>query len=108
MSYENLLSPIKIGTLTLRNRVVMGAMGSATANPDATVGECERAYYAERAKGGAGLIITEVTRVNHETAVMMPRQTSAAKDECIPGLKKLADDVHYYGGAIFCQLHHPG
>ncbi|MDR2501805.1 MAG: NAD(P)-binding protein, partial [Oscillospiraceae bacterium] len=108
MAYEHLLSPIKIGTLTLRNRVVMGAMGSATANPDATVGECERAYFSERAKGGCGLIITEVTRVNHETAVMMPRQTSAAKDECIDGLRRLADDVHYYGGAIFCQLHHPG
>jgi 2,4-dienoyl-CoA reductase-like NADH-dependent reductase (Old Yellow Enzyme family)/thioredoxin reductase len=86
----------------------MGAMGSATANTDATVGENERAYFAERAKGGCGLIINEVTRVNHNTAVMMERQTSAAKDSCIPGLRNLANDVHYYGGAIFCQLHHPG
>ncbi|WP_414732704.1 FAD-dependent oxidoreductase [Acetobacterium carbinolicum] len=108
MSFENLLSPINIGTLKLRNRVVMGAMGSGTAHDNATVSECECAYYAERAKGGAGLIITEVTRVNNETGVMMPRQTSAATDDCIPGLTKLARAVHFYDGAIFIQLHHPG
>jgi len=80
MSFENLLSPINIGTLKIRNRVVMGAMGSGTAHDNATVSECECAYYAERAKGGVGLIINEVTRVNNETGVMMPRQTSAATD----------------------------
>ncbi|MDK2937200.1 MAG: hypothetical protein PWP16_653 [Eubacteriaceae bacterium] len=108
MSFENLLSPINIGTLKLRNRVVMGAMGSGTAHDNATVSECECAYYAERAKGGTGLIITEVTRVDNETGVMMPRQTSAATDDCIPGLAKLAKAIHFYDGAIFVQLHHPG
>lgn len=108
MSFKNLLSPINIGTLKIRNRVVMGAMGSGTANDNATVSECECAYYAERAKGGVGLIITEVTRVNNETGIMMPRQTSAATDDCIPGLAKLAKAVHFYNGAIFIQLHHPG
>lgn len=108
MSFENLLSPINIGTLKIRNRVVMGAMGSGTAHDNATVSECECAYYAERAKGGVGLIINEVTRVNNETGVMMPRQTSAATDDCIPGLAKLAKAVHFYDGAIFIQLHHPG
>ncbi|MBC3796349.1 NAD(P)/FAD-dependent oxidoreductase [Acetobacterium tundrae] len=108
MAFENLLSPINIGTLKIRNRVVMGAMGSGTANENATVSECECAYYAERAKGGVGLIINEVTRVNNDTGVMMPRQTSAATDDCIPGLAKLAKAVHFYDGAIFIQLHHPG
>lgn len=108
MIFENLLSPINIGTLKIRNRVVMGAMGSGTAHDNATVSECECAYYAERAKGGVGLIINEVTRVNNETGVMMPRQTSAATDDCIPGLAKLAKAVHFYDGAIFIQLHHPG
>lgn len=108
MKYEYMLSPLKVGSLTLRNRIIMGAMGSATANEDATVSECERAYYAERAKGGVGLIITEVTRVNDKHGVMMPKQTSAADDKYIPGLRALADEVHFYDGAIFLQLHHPG
>ncbi|MBV7273414.1 FAD-dependent oxidoreductase [Clostridium sp. PL3] len=108
MGYENLLSPINIGSLKIRNRVVMGAMGSGTANENATISECECAYYAERAKGGVGLIINEVTRVNNDTGIMMPRQSSAATDDCIPGLRKLANSIHYYNGAIFVQLHHPG
>ena len=109
MSYEHLLSPLKIGSLTIRNRVIMGAMGNGTENMDQTMGECSIAYYAERAKGGVGLIINETTRVTDEPhGCMGPRQSSAASDRIIPSLKELADAVHFYGGAIFMQLHHPG
>lgn len=109
MEYEHLLSPIKIGSLTLRNRVVMGAMGNAVANEDQTLGEGARAYYAERAKGGVGLIINEATRVTDELhGVMQPRQSSVASDRLLPTLRKTAEAVHFYGGAIFFQLHHPG
>jgi 2,4-dienoyl-CoA reductase-like NADH-dependent reductase (Old Yellow Enzyme family)/thioredoxin reductase len=108
MNYKNLLSPINIGSLTLRNRVVMGAMGNMTANPDQTISQCSIAYYAERAKGGVGLVINEVTRVNDEHGMMGDRQTSVTSDKFIPRLKELADAVHYYNGAIFLQLHHPG
>ena len=109
MSYEHLLSPLKIGSLTIRNRVIMGAMGNGTENMDQTMGECSIAYYAERAKGGVGLIINETTRVTDEPhGCMGPRQSSAASDRLIPSLKELADAVHFYGGAIFMQLHHPG
>lgn len=109
MEYEHLLSPIKIGSLTLRNRVVMGAMGNAVANEDQTLGEGARAYYAERAKGGVGLIINEATRVTDEPhGVMQPRQSSVASDCLLPTLRKTAEAVHFYGGAIFFQLHHPG
>ena len=52
MAFEHLLSPLQIGTLTIPNRVIMGAMGNGTENMDQTFGECSIAYYAERAKGG--------------------------------------------------------
>ena len=109
MSYEHLLSPLKIGSLTIRNRVIMGAMGNGTENMDQTMGECSIAYYAERAKGGVGLIINETTRVTDEPhGCMGPRQSSAASDRLIESLHELAEAVHFYGGAIFMQLHHPG
>ncbi|MDK2966146.1 NAD(P)/FAD-dependent oxidoreductase [Lacrimispora sp.] len=108
MNYPNLFSPLKIGSLTIRNRVVMGAMGNMTANPDQTVSDKEIAYYAARAKGGVGLIVNEVTRVNDEHGMMGDRQTSVTDDKFIPDLTRLADAVHYYDGAIFVQLHHPG
>lgn len=108
MKYPNLFSPLKIGSLTIRNRVVMGAMGNGTANPDQTISDRAIAYYAARAKGGVGLIVNEVTRVNDEHGMMTDRQTSVTDDKFIPDLKRLADAVHYYDGAIFIQLHHPG
>ena len=54
-------------------------------------------------------IINETTRVTDEPhGCMGPRQSSAASDRMIPSLQELADAVHYYGGHIFMQLHHPG
>lgn len=109
MNFEHLLSPLKIGSITMKNRVVMGAMGNSVANDDQTIGEGARAYYAERAKGGVGLIINEATRVTLEShGCMQDRQTSVASDRLIPSLTKLAEAVHFYEGRIFIQLHHPG
>lgn len=109
MAYKHIFEPIKIGSLTLSNRVIMGALGNAVANEDQTMGEGARAYYAERAKGGAALIINEATRVTDEPhGVMQPRQSSVASDRLIPTLAKTAEAVHFYGGAMFIQLHHPG
>ena len=60
--YKHLFSPLKIGSLTIRNRVIMAAMGCGTANKDTSVSQRQIAYFTERAKGGAGLIITGVSR----------------------------------------------
>lgn len=106
--YESLFSKGKIGSLELRNRIVMTPMGNYLNNEDATISDEVIAFYAARAKGGVGLIITEVTRVNDEHGKADGRQLSAANDKYIPGLKKLADIIHKYDGRIFLQLHHPG
>lgn len=65
-------------------------------------------YYEARAKGGTGLIITEITRVNDKTGAAAFAQLSASKDENIAPMSKLADAVHKHGAKIFVQLHHPG
>jgi len=108
MKYPTLFSPIQIGKLKIRNRIIMPAMGSGTANKNTTVSDRQIAYLTERAKGGCGLIITEVTRVNDETGAMDANQISVARDANIPSIGRLADSVHRYGTAIFVQLHHPG
>ena len=57
MSFETLLSPIKVGNVTLKNRVMMGSMHTGLEeHPDGSPRLA--AFYAERARGGAGLIIT--------------------------------------------------
>lgn len=108
MSYPILLSPMKIGNVEIRNRSVMTAMGISLANFDGTASDEIIAYYAARAKGGCGLIINEVTRVDDATGVTEVRQLRVTDDKFIPSLKKLTDAVHAEGAKIFCQLHHPG
>lgn len=108
MKYPKLFSPGKIGTLEIRNRVIMTSMGCGMANPDGTPSEQMIAYYTERAKGGVGLICTEVTRVNDDNGVCEAIQLSVSQNKHIAGIRALADSVHRYGARIFIQLHHPG
>lgn len=62
----HLFQPIKIGSLELPNRIVMAPMTVDYANDDETPSERHIAYYAERAKGGVGLITMEVCTVDAE------------------------------------------
>lgn len=86
----------------------MTAMGTGFANPDGTPSERIIKYYEERAKGGVGLIVTEVTRVNDDHGKASDGQLSVSKDENIEALKVFADRIHQYGTKLFVQLHHPG
>lgn len=106
--YDKLFESGKIGKLELKNRIVMAALAVGAANPDQTIGEDMIEYYLERAKGGAGLIIAENTRVNDKHGVAAKRQVSVARDEHIAPLKKLVDVLHKEGTKFFIQLHHPG
>ena len=65
------------------------------------------AYHTARAKGGAGLIVTQVAGV-HETARYTSHLLMATDDACIPGYRRLAEAVHAHGCMIFSQLFHPG
>jgi 2,4-dienoyl-CoA reductase-like NADH-dependent reductase (Old Yellow Enzyme family)/thioredoxin reductase len=66
------------------------------------------AYYEERAKGGCGLIITEITRIDEEYGVGCSNQLSLTKPQHVPQLERLVRTVHKYDTKIFVQLHHPG
>ena len=76
MVYEKLFEPGKIGNLEIKNRVVMPAMGCSFAESTGEAGARMIRYYADRARGGVGLIITEITRVDDETGVGTPNQLS--------------------------------
>jgi 2,4-dienoyl-CoA reductase-like NADH-dependent reductase (Old Yellow Enzyme family)/thioredoxin reductase len=104
---EHLLSPLKIRNMELANRVVMPPMGTSLAERGGTVGDSLLAYIKRQAKGGAGLIISEVTTV-HPTGSVGPNHLGAYDDRFIPGLKKYAAAVHGAGGKTAMQLHHAG
>lgn len=106
--YEHLAAPGHIGGLTLKNRVVMTAASASLSQPDGTMTEDMLAYYEARARGGVGLIITEMVCVDEDRGVLFPRELNAAREENIPSFRQLADRVHPYGTKIFAQLFHPG
>ena len=102
MKYKNLLGPIKIRGLELRNRVVFPAMGSGFLK-NGHVTDSFIDYHVARTLGGNGLNITEAAAVHAPSA---PRDflMRICDDECLPGLKKFTDVIHEAGGKACVQL----
>lgn len=108
MAFEKLLSEGKIGNVTLRNRIVMTAMDVCLADLNGIPGEEAIAFYTARARGGVGLIINGLTRVDDEYGRASLKSLALTTDDNIPAFRKLTDAVHAEGAKMFCQLHHPG
>ena len=108
MSEKLLFTPIKIGSCEIRNRIVMAPMLMGFGRFDGKPTEKMLDYYEARAKGGAGLIITEITRINDKTGAAAFAQLSVSSDEQIAPLSELAQRIHNHGAKLFVQLHHPG
>ncbi len=103
--YPNLFSPIKIGKTTVKNRIFMPPISTNLADKGYVTDELIQ-HYTARAKGGVGLIVTEVTTVE-PIYTYLPGDMSIYDDSFIPGWKKLTDSVHQYGAKILPQLFHP-
>ncbi|MDT5288972.1 MAG: 2,4-dienoyl-CoA reductase [Mycobacterium sp.] len=104
--YPNLLSPLDLGFTTLRNRVIMGSMHTGLED---RAGDIDRlaAYFAERARGGVGLIITGGYAPNR-TGWLLPFaaqmvSSSEARRHC-----RITAAVHDEGGKILLQVLHAG
>ena len=108
MKYQELFTPVKVGSITIKNRFAMAPMGPLGL-ADANGGWNQRGidYYAERAKGGTGLIITGVTFFDQVVEKQDPstvpnplyKPVSFVKTSC-----EMTERVHAYGSKIFLQL----
>ena len=108
MKYEKLFTPIKIGSVEIRNRICMAPMLMGFGQIDGKATDQLMDYYEERAKGGTGLIFTEITRVNDRTGGSAFKQLGMSHDYQIEKMGELAERIHKHGSKIFVQLHHPG
>lgn len=108
MSYEKLFTPYKIGRLTVPNRLVFEPMGNYYSELDGSVSQRDIDFYSTRARGGCGLVMTEIASVNSRTGRGDMRNLCTDNDDFIPGYKKLADSIHQYGSLFFVELYHPG
>jgi len=106
MMFPNLFSPLKLGATEVKNRISFQPhlTNLAIANLPS---ERQMYYWGERAKGGAGLIITEELTV-HPTDMAYEKLIDVYHAEVIPGFKKITDYVHQYDAKIFAQLNHNG
>lgn len=106
--YPRLLSPGRIGSMELRNRIAVSAMGVSLSEDDGSVGERLIAYHEAQAAGGAGLIISGVAGVAWPVGAVALGQTAISDDRFIPGLRALTERVHRHGAKIATQLHMGG
>jgi len=102
-----LFEPIRIGTLKLKNRIVMPAMGTNFSSEDGFVTKRLMNYHVERAKGGVGLIIVEGAYVELRGKGSV-RQLGVDHDSKISGLKELATAIRANGARAALQLFHGG
>jgi 2,4-dienoyl-CoA reductase (NADPH2) len=104
-SYPHLLAPITLGAVTLRNRSLMGSMHTGLEE----TGDWGRvaAFYAARARGGAGLIVTGGMAPNRDGGVF-PGAAGLYTDADISNHRRVTDAVHAEGGHIIMQILHAG
>lgn len=106
--YEKLFTPMKIGECEIKNRIVMSPMLMGFGQIDGRPTEQMTDYYEERAKGGTGLIITEITRVDDVTGAAAFAQLAMSHDYHIEPMRQFAERIRRHGAKLFVQLHHPG
>ena len=103
-----LFTPMKIGNCEIKNRIVMSPMLMGFAGFDGKPTKALTDYYEARAKGGTGLIVTEITRVNDKTGAGAFAQLSMSSDDNIAPMAEFAKKIQRHGAKLFVQLHHPG
>ncbi|WP_296597388.1 alkene reductase [Phenylobacterium sp.] len=101
----SLFDPIRVGDLTLKNRIVMAPLTRARSGDERIPGPLVAQYYAQRAS--AGLILTEATSVTPR-GVGYERTPGIWSDAQVEGWKQVTKAVHDAGGLIFMQLWHVG
>ncbi|MFM7274088.1 MAG: FAD-dependent oxidoreductase [Gammaproteobacteria bacterium] len=108
VNYPKLLSPGRIGGMTLRNRVIVAAMGVNFGGDDGSSGDRVVAYHEEQARGGVGLVISGACGVAYPVGQVQPWQIAISDDCFIPGLRRVVEAVHRHGARFSVQLHQGG
>jgi len=106
-SSDTLFRPIRIGTLSLPNRIVMAPMTRSFA-PDGIVGPANAEYYRRRAQGGVGLILSEGTVIDRPASRNDPGIPFFHGEAALAGWQGVIDAVHAEGGRMGPQLWHTG
>ncbi|GAB3262459.1 oxidoreductase [Nocardioides dilutus] len=105
--FPHLLRPGRIGTMTLRNRLVMSPMETLYGTPEGIPSDRTRAYFAARAVGGVGLVTVGATGIDHQHPET-PGGLQIATDAAVGAHRALVEAVHEHGARIQPQIVHAG
>jgi 2,4-dienoyl-CoA reductase-like NADH-dependent reductase (Old Yellow Enzyme family) len=107
LSDDPLLQPYRLGHLELRNRIFSSAHEPAYSE-DGMPKDRYRLYHVEKAKGGIALTMTAGTAIVAEDSPPAFGNLHAYRDEIVPWIRRLTDDVHEHGAACMIQISHLG
>jgi 2,4-dienoyl-CoA reductase-like NADH-dependent reductase (Old Yellow Enzyme family)/thioredoxin reductase len=99
--FTKMFEPGRIGRLELKNRIVFPPMITRYMSEDGSISDRLIDYYAERAKGGAGLIVIEAS---YPRSSGYPGRIYLNDDRFVPGLRRLVEAVHREGARIVCEV----
>jgi 2-enoate reductase len=104
-TFRKILEPVKISGVEIRNRIAMAPMGNdCLTNPEGGLNQRGIDYFIERARGGVGLIITGMFKVENEIEPVPANTVPLVTYGAIPSFVELADAIHSLGSKIFVQL----
>lgn len=107
MDFKYLFSPIQIGNMTVRNRIFISAHSKQFAENN-MMSKRHAHYYAERAKGGVGLIVCDMQHVHETSSSNFSKCCFSYDPKVIPHYRAVTDAVHQHGAKIVAQLVHSG
>jgi 2,4-dienoyl-CoA reductase-like NADH-dependent reductase (Old Yellow Enzyme family)/thioredoxin reductase len=107
MNFVKLFEPVAIGTMKIKNRIVMAPTGTNFPG-DGSVTKKALDFYTERARGGVGLIIVEGAGIDPIYGLELPYQLNLSVNNFLPTFKQLSDAIREHGVRTSIQLFHPG
>jgi len=106
--FDALFQPISLGTMRLKNRIIMSPMFTRYASESGEITDRMIKYFVARAKGGVGMIILENSCIEWDYGRGDGNPIAIHHDRFRPGLAELATQVHRHNVKILTQLHHVG
>ncbi len=107
MDFKYLFTPLQIGNMTVRNRIMISAHSKQYAENN-LMSRRHAYYYAERAKGGTGLIVSDMQHIHITSSSNFTKACFSFDPKVIPYFKTVTDAVHAHGAKIVAQLVHSG
>ena len=106
--YPNLFSPIRVGALTLKNRLAFAPMVCNKCTLDGAVTDEMVSFIFNQANTGVGYVTIGDTQIDHATGGCFKAELDITNDDCLPGMRRLAEAAGFGGALLSVEISHAG